>query len=72
LAFVDQTSSAIYTFADSSSELSRSTRCTLWLADLMSLYFVVHRPKLVDVAELSKRIGEREIVSIFTIIDFDV
>jgi hypothetical protein len=38
----------------------------------MSLYFVVHRPKLVDVAELSKRIGEREIVSIFTIIDFDV
>jgi hypothetical protein len=34
LAFVGQTSSAIYTYADSSSKLLRSTRCTLWLADL--------------------------------------
>jgi hypothetical protein len=33
LTFVGQTSSTVHIFADSSPELSRSTRCTLWLAD---------------------------------------
>jgi hypothetical protein len=33
LAFVGQTNSVVYTFMDSSSKLSRSTRCIVWAAD---------------------------------------
>jgi hypothetical protein len=33
LAFVGQTNSAVYTYADSSSELSRSTRCIVRAVD---------------------------------------
>ena len=33
LAFVGQTNSTEYTYADSSSELSRSTRCIVWATD---------------------------------------
>jgi hypothetical protein len=43
LAFVDQTSSTIYTYADLSFELLRSTRCTLWPTDFdVSLLMLSH------------------------------
>jgi hypothetical protein len=57
LAYAGQTSSAAYTSVDSSSELSHPTRCILWLADLMLLYFGFHRSKPAGASVLAKRIG---------------
>jgi hypothetical protein len=43
LAFVGQTSSAVYTSKDSSSELSRSNRCIVWATNFDVSFSLVHK-----------------------------
>jgi hypothetical protein len=57
LACVGQTSSAVYTSMDSSSELSHPTICILWLADFGASLLWLSQVKAAGATVLSKGLG---------------